>query len=161
MGRTPIPLQLIKGHLTNKEKKERAAKEKNINDKLRKDKIRPPTWLDAEAKKAFRQIVEQLKETEILTNLDVTALATYCDLHSRRLRLLADVRENGHTLTNTNSRGGTTYIQNPALTSLNSTIKLMQVYESKFGFTVFDRTKITLKDTIPDEKNEVEDMFNV
>jgi P27 family predicted phage terminase small subunit len=161
MGRNPKPLHLIQGHLTKKEKEKRAVKEQTLNSSLKRDDLNPPEWLDEEGKKLFRYIVDQYEASEMLTNLDVLALATYCDLHSRRLQLLKEVREKGTTLKNKNSRGGVTYIQNPALTALNSTIKLLQTYEARFGFTIFDRTKIALKDEKPEEKDELEQYFGI
>ncbi|ALA41354.1 MULTISPECIES: phage terminase small subunit P27 family [Paenibacillus] len=159
MGRNPKPLHLIEGHLTKKQKFDREEKEQKINNRLKRDKIRPPTWLGKKAKSMFREFVKQLEETELLTNLDVNALAQYCDLHERMLELRQEVDEKGYTLINENSRGGITYVTNPALTSLNATIKLMQAYEAKFGFTVYDRTKIALKDEKPQEQDPVGKRF--
>lgn len=159
MGRNPKPLHQVKGHLTKKQKLEREEKEQKVSNRLRRDRIRPPTWLNDKAKKMFRDMVKQLEDTELLTNLDVNGLAQYCDLHARMLELRTEVEEKGYTLVNENSRGGTTYVTNPALTALNSTIKLLQAYESKFGLTVYDRTKIALKDEKPKESDPVSDRF--
>ncbi|MCE5168515.1 phage terminase small subunit P27 family [Paenibacillus profundus] len=159
MGRNPKPLHLIQGNLTKRQRMEREEKEQEMNSRLKRDKIRPPTWLDDQAKKMFRHLVKQLEETELLTNLDVNGLAHYCDLHSRMLGLRKEVEENGYTFVNKNSRGGITYVTNPALTALNSTIKLLQAYESKFGFTIYDRTKIALKDEKPKEQDSIGKRF--
>lgn len=161
MGRTPIPLQVLAGkHLTKKEKEQRAKKEQRVNLGLKNDKLKTPTWLGREGKKMFRFIIEQYQDTEMLTNLDVNAVATYSDLHERKLQLLEEVRENGSTLVNVNSRGGKTYVQNPALTALNATIKLMQNYESKLGLTLLDRTKLVINaPEKPKEPTELEKRF--
>lgn len=159
LGRNPKPLQSIKGNLTKKQKFDREEKEQKVSNRLRRDRIRPPTWLNDKAKKMFRELVKQLEDTELLTNLDVNGLAQYCDLHFRMLELRLEVEEKGYTLANRNSRGGVTYVANPALTALNSTIKLLQAYEGKFGLTVYDRTKIALKDEKPKESDPVTDRF--
>lgn len=157
MPRNPVPLQLLKGTITKEERERRAEKEQKINEMLKSDQVQPPEWLDNEGRKYFLYIVEQFEDSKMLTNLDVNALATYCDLHSRRLSLLQEVREKGSVLKNKNSRGGVTHVQNPALTALNTTIKLLQQYESKFGLTVFDRTKIALKEQEEQSKKLTEE----
>ncbi|ASS64668.1 phage terminase small subunit P27 family [Paenibacillus sp. RUD330] len=155
MSRPKKPVDQVEGNITKEEREKRRELEEKMNSRLGRDKIRPPTWLDDEGKKMFRHLVKQMEKTELLTNLDVTALATYCDLHARRLVLLEDVRQNGTRFVNSNSRGGVTHVANPALTQLNTTIKLLKAYEASFGFTVYDRTRIALKD----EKAEEEDEF--
>ncbi|MEY9097012.1 phage terminase small subunit P27 family [Paenibacillus sp. RC84] len=158
-GRNPKPLHLVKGHLTNQQKAQREEKEQQVNNRLRRDAIKPPAWLGPKAKKMFRDFTKQLEDTELLTNLDVNGLAQYCDLYCRMLELRQEVEEKGYTLVNMNSRGGLTYITNPALTAMNSTIKLIQTYEAKFGFTVFDRTRIALRDDKPKEQDAIGKRF--
>ena len=159
MPRNPVPLHLTKKHLTKAEIASRQSREQNLHQRLKRDKIRAPDWLDTEAIKLFRYIVKEYDAAEMLTNLDVNALATYCDLHSRRLQLLEDVRTHGTSLVNQNARGDTITTVNPALTSLNTTIKLLQSYEGRFGFTIFDRTKIALKDEKPEEADAFKRTF--
>ncbi|WP_342419851.1 phage terminase small subunit P27 family [Paenibacillus sp. FSL H8-0168] len=159
MARSPKPLKLVEGHLTKKQRTEREEKEQEINSRLNRDKIKPPPWLATKGKTMFRELVKQMENTELLTNLDVNGLAQYCDLHLRMLGLREEVAAKGYTLENKNSRGGTTFVTNPALTALNQTIKLMQAYESKFGLTVYDRTKIALKDEKPKEQDNIGKRF--
>lgn len=155
MGRNPKPIDQVKGHRTKDEIADRKEKEEALNSRLSRDKIKPPTWLSKEGKSFFKKLVVEFEHSELLTNLDVNALAVYCDAYCRMLDLRKDVEANGRTLTNHNSSGGKTFVANPSLTALNATIKTLQSYESKFGLTVYDRTRIALSDSKPEEDDEV------
>lgn len=96
----------------------------------------------------------------MLTNLDVYALARYCALHSRYLELEEEVREKGYMLEN-NSRGGLTCITNPTLTALNTTIKLLQSYEDRFGFHLIGRIRLTIRDDKPPENDPFKKRFGL
>ncbi|GED53528.1 phage terminase small subunit P27 family [Brevibacillus borstelensis] len=71
----PVALILLKGnkHLTKKEIEER--KEQEI--KAPADKIRAPSYLPKELKKEFKKISDELVRIEIMSNLDVDALARF------------------------------------------------------------------------------------
>jgi P27 family predicted phage terminase small subunit len=73
--RQPVELLLIKGkkHLTKQEIEERKAKEV----KAPSDKVRPPSYLPPDLKKEFNKIAKELVRIEIMTNLDVDALARF------------------------------------------------------------------------------------
>ncbi|PFV26776.1 phage terminase small subunit P27 family, partial [Bacillus cereus] len=73
----PIHLHLLEGNtnrLTKDEIEQRLKAEKQLQAK--KDKVKPPTWLDSIAKKEFRRIAGELLELDVITNIDVNALAT-------------------------------------------------------------------------------------
>ena len=85
MGRKakPIHLHILEGNtnrLTKEEMKQRLESEKRW--KAKSDKVRPPTWLDSVAKKEFKRIAGELLELEVMTNIDVNALALYCDAYA-------------------------------------------------------------------------------
>lgn len=162
MGRATKPLSLVKAnHLTNDEKEKRKKQEEKVNSKLKSDKLKPPSWLCKDGKKLFKYYVEEFKDLEILKNVDINGLATYCDLHITRLKLKKDVEENGVRFTQTNSKGGETHVTNPSQTQLNQTIKLMQSYESKYGLTPVDRMKLSFDDEENKEPSEVEKKYDV
>lgn len=71
----PIELVLLKGkkHLSKKEIETRKKEE----IKAPKDKIKPPSYLTKELKKEFTTIAKELERIDILTNLDVDALARF------------------------------------------------------------------------------------
>jgi P27 family predicted phage terminase small subunit len=81
--RQPTDLLLVKGkkHLT----KEEIEKRKSSEVKAPADKVRAPSYLPDELKKEFRKIAKELLDIEIMTNLDVDALARF--IISRKMYL--------------------------------------------------------------------------
>ncbi|PFV32440.1 P27 family phage terminase small subunit, partial [Bacillus cereus] len=82
MGRKakPIHLHLLEGNtsrLTKEEIEQRLEAEQRLQAK--KDKVIPPEWLAPVAKEEFERIANELLELDVITNIDVNALATYCD----------------------------------------------------------------------------------
>ena len=72
-ARQPTDLIIAKGkkHLTKAEIEERKAAE----IKAPSDNVKPPSYLSKQQKKEFREIVKQLLEINLVTNLDCEALA--------------------------------------------------------------------------------------
>lgn len=78
MAKAAKPIEMQSKHLTKKEiaeRKEQEDKLKGNNDLVYK----PPTYLSREEKKIYKFLVEQLRETGILNNLDITILETTVD----------------------------------------------------------------------------------
>lgn len=73
--RQPTDLLLIKGkkHLTKREIEDRKSKEV----KAESDKVKPPAYLPKELKREFKKIADELLRINIMTNLDVDALARF------------------------------------------------------------------------------------
>lgn len=71
--RQPIALVQAKGkkHLTKAEIAERERTEV----KAPSDRVTPPSYLTATQKKAFRKTVKELRAIDLISNLDVEALA--------------------------------------------------------------------------------------
>ncbi|WP_133016920.1 phage terminase small subunit P27 family [Clostridium cuniculi] len=76
-GRKKEPIELIKAkgrkHLTKEEIKNRTLTEIVAPA----DNIIPPDWLNEELKETFIKYAKQLEELDIISNLDVEALARY------------------------------------------------------------------------------------
>lgn len=73
MGRTAKSVGVTSKHLTKDEKKEREDIEKSI--KGSDDKLVAPDYLTDEQKELFYFIIDELKESNILGNLDVFVLS--------------------------------------------------------------------------------------
>lgn len=70
-------------HMTSDEKNSRLDGEEKLRGKS--DKLRPPAYLTAAQKKIFRYIVSNLKESNILGNLDIYVL-TECSICIDRMQ---------------------------------------------------------------------------
>jgi phage terminase small subunit len=67
---------------------------------------------DNEAKRCFKIIKGELENEAI--SIDQEMLVTFCNLRSQKIELEKEVKENGYTATNENSRGGKTYQIHPS-----------------------------------------------
>jgi P27 family predicted phage terminase small subunit len=141
----PIQLHLLQGNknrLTKKEIEERQQAEGRLKPKA--DKVKPPSWLDTVAKKEFRRIVSELEEIELITNVDVVALATYCDAYSDYVKCCKLIAEEGLMVEYTNKAAETNKVPHPLLTKKKQLHEQMKSLATEFGFTPAARAKIAI-----------------
>jgi P27 family predicted phage terminase small subunit len=160
MGRNakPIKLHLLEGNknrLTKKEVEQRLEAEKKLQPK--KDKIKPPTWLDSIAKKEFKRIAGELMELDLLTNVDVNALAAYCDAYSDYIKCTKIIQEEGLMVEYTNKAAETNKVPHPLLTKKKQLHEQMKSLAAEFGLTPVARAKLAMpkqekKEPTPEEK---------
>ncbi len=82
MPRPPKPTSVIKfegnrAHKTKAELAERERREASLRPPI--DNVNPPEWLGKIGKREWASIIDGLKQLELVTDLDVTTLAIYCD----------------------------------------------------------------------------------
>lgn len=87
--RQPIALVQAKGkkHLTKAEIALREAQELHPDA----DKVAPPSWLNKNQKKRFKELAAQLIELKIMTNLDCEALARLCKAESDYIAMTQEI----------------------------------------------------------------------
>ncbi len=85
-----------KKHLTKAQIEERQAAEAALS--FGKDKVKPPTWLSKVAKKEFRKLAKELLEADLITNVDVVALACYCDAYANYIACAKIIEKEGLTV---------------------------------------------------------------
>ncbi|PEO41792.1 phage terminase small subunit P27 family, partial [Bacillus toyonensis] len=113
----PINLQVLEGNpnrLTKAEIERRLDAEKQLQAK--KDKVIPPKWLAPVAKEEFERIANELLELDVITNIDVNALATYCDAYSDYVGCTKIIQEEGLLVEYTNKAAETNKVPHPLLT---------------------------------------------
>lgn len=161
MGRKSQPVSLIafKGgkHLTKSEFEERQAAEQKIKPKA--NRIRPPTWLIEPALGEFKRIVKEMKELDVLTNVDVNVLAVYCDAVADYQECAMIIQTEGISMDYTNNDGHTNRVPHPLLSKkkqLSEQIKSMAV---ELGLTPSARSKLTLPKTPPKVETEFDKRF--
>lgn len=161
MGRNakPIELLLIQGkkHLTKNEIEQRQQAEKKF--KPRSNNIKPPSWLDDLARKEFKRIVKELQEIELITNVDVNALAAYCDAYSDYVSCTRIIQEEGLMVEYTNKAAETNKVPHPLLTKKKQLHEQMKSLATEFGLTPSSRAKIALPKQEEKEKTEEEKLF--
>jgi P27 family predicted phage terminase small subunit len=157
MGRNAKPIQLHlvdkKKHLTKAEIDQRL--ENEIKPKT--DKIRCPSWLDKVARSKWNSLVKELKELDLMTNIDIDALATYCDAYSQYVECTAIIREEGLMVEYTNKAAETNKVPHPLLTKKVQLHNQMRSLANEFGLTPASRAKLAM----PKKEKEVDPFGDV
>ena len=158
----PIHLHLLEGNtnrLTKEEIDQRLAAEKKLQAK--KDKVKPPTWLDSVAKREFKRIAGELLDLDVITNIDVNALARYCDAYSDYVESTKIVREEGLMVEYTNKAAETNKVAHPLLTKKKQFHEQMKALEVELGLTPSARAKIVIPNIKQGPKTNIEKEFDV
>jgi P27 family predicted phage terminase small subunit len=99
-----------------------------------------PSHLSDDAKKEWRRVAKELYGLGLLTSIDRTALAAYCETFVTWCDALAKCREMGMIVKTTNGNA----IQNPYLSVASQAEKRMRGWLSEFGMTPSSRTRISV-----------------
>ncbi|WP_435817046.1 phage terminase small subunit P27 family [Brevibacillus nitrificans] len=132
----PVGMHLINGNqsrLTKKEIDQRQEAEERLKPK--KNKVKPPSWLDKVAKAEFNRLAKELAELELVTNIDVNALATYCDAYSDYVQCTKIIQDEGLVVEHTNKAGETNSVPHPLLTKKKQLHDQMRSLAIEFGLT--------------------------
>lgn len=142
-GRKPKPtaLKALEG---NPGKRDLNQKE----PKPEKKAPRCPTWLEPEAKKEWRRMVNQLEQLGILTEVDMAAFAGYCQAYARWKEAEEFITKHG-TIVKTPSGY---WQQVPQVSIAQSYLKIMNRFCEQFGLTPSSRTRI-----VADKPSDAED----
>lgn len=142
-GRKAKPLAVNKKNLTKAEKKKREAAEKLLQ--FNNDCIRPPDWLDGEiAIEEWIRVTKELKEKNLITNVDISALALGCDALQLCLDAKKEISKYGQTYIVYDREGNRVMKKNPSITIHQDYAKLYKSFCSEFGLTPSARIRLTL-----------------
>lgn len=160
-GKGPQPLatviQLIKGDPGHRAKAKLKGKEPRPPSSTN---IKPPSFLDAEAKKEYNRITNMLGDMEamgqkLLTDADITALASHCQNYSDYISACKDVKKRGQIIFayDDNGKVKSSY-KNESVDIKLKTMALHLKSCSLFGFDPSSRSKISVikTDTVKKRK---------
>ena len=155
-----IGLHVVEGNKSNLTKEE-IEKRKKAEKKLtpNADDIKRPKWLkhDKIAQREWRKIVPELKRLGLLTNIDTTALAMYCEAVSEYVTAVQEIREQGATIQYTNAKGHTNTIENPAIQVKKKNYQVIKDMLKEFGLTPSARASLAIN--IKEDDQESDDEF--
>jgi P27 family predicted phage terminase small subunit len=164
MGRQRQPVALLeykgKKNLTKKEIAERKSQEV----KAPTDKVKPPTYLPRDLKREFKKIAEDLMKLEIMTNLDVDALARF--LLARKMYLevtdsLLGMKPMIEEMKDEEPTG--TFITNNEYSNLlinqDKLFKQCRSAASDLGLTIASRCKLVVPKTEPKNQSAAQQRF--
>jgi P27 family predicted phage terminase small subunit len=116
-----------------------------------------PIWLEHEAKKEWRRMSKTLEAIGVLTQVDATAFAGYCQAYARWREAEEFLSKHG-TIFKTPSG----YIQQVPQVSIAQTyLKIMKDFCSEFGLTPAARSRISLSTTTGTSNDPMEEMLKV
>ena len=151
MGKPRKPLDMQKGNLTvvtKERRKGEEAKAKTGTDQLRS----PPAWLiNKEAKKEWRRIIKELKEIELVGNLDRNNLGGYCNAFANYLQVTELLKNQDYYLER-ETRTGTIIVKNPLVDIQKSYAEEMRRFAALCGLTMDSRLKAAAVKTETEEQ---------
>lgn len=151
----PIDLHLIKGNsnrLTKEQIEQRKEAEERIKPKA--DNINPPSWLKDKAKTEFNRLTKELSQIDLVTNVDIDALALYCDAYVDYIECSDIISKEGLMIEHTNKAGAENIVPHPLMTKKKQLFDQMKSLANEFGLTPGARAKIAIP-----KKEEKKDPF--
>lgn len=100
-----------------------------------------PNHLSKEALIEWGRISGQLYRLGLLANIDMAALAAYCQAYGRWVEAELAIKKNGLTIETSNLN----VIQNPEVGIANKAMELMHKYLTEFGMTPASRARVSAK----------------
>lgn len=128
-GKKPLPtdLKIVKGT-------DRPDRINKNEPKPAADNIKPPRGLSAEARKQWRVISKQLIDAGMITNIDVSALAMYCETYVIWRKEIDYIHEHGTMLGDKRS---------PRLINAEHAFDKLKAMLVEFGMTPSSRTRVS------------------
>ncbi len=120
--------------------------------KPKADAIKMPDHLSDGAKKCWAIVSKQLREAEVLTNLDTHALAMYCEVFARWQTANQSLAKYGPVI---KAPSGFP-VQSPYLQISNKSFDQMKALLVEFGMTPSSRTKVS---TVAPEEEDAASAF--
>lgn len=152
----PMPRKTTKLNRRHMAKDERLGREvAEKQNKLPRDGLDPPDWLDLEAKKEFTRVVNEAARIDLLDNLDLSVLAVYADAWSNFIALRDRLQKEGNVIDVYGSQGNRIPKVNPALTAQEMYVKRIMTASAKLGLATTDRLKLI----VPQQPEKKENKF--
>jgi P27 family predicted phage terminase small subunit len=121
-------------------------------------KLKCPDWLDDEAKKEWKRILNEITGNIDLSKLDVKALEGYCQSYSKWKQCEETLQKEGYTFITGNG-----YVQQrPEIAISNKAMSDMRAWSKELGFTPAARARINKNNNSSgeDEDKEMDDMIS-
>ena len=100
----------------------------------------PPEHISAVAKEEWNRISSELYSLKLLSNIDRSALAAYCQAYARWVDAEKTIGEKGLLIKTTNGN----VIQSPLVGIANTSLQIMHKFLVEFGMTPSSRSRITV-----------------
>lgn len=140
MARQRKPVEMQKGNLTVLQQEKKRLEEEYV--RTGKNQLNtPPIWLiDDIAKKEFKRIVKELKEINVVGNLDLNNLGAYCNAFSNYIHVTEQLNGQDYYVVR-ETRTGTIVVKNPLVDIQTNYASEMRKFASLCGMTIDSRLK--------------------
>lgn len=159
MPRPKKPIDMQKAHNSIVEKQKKKQEEQYVitgNDQLKT----APKWLINDvAKKEWRRIVKELKQIEIVGNLDYANLAGYCNAYANYIKATEILKDQDYYIER-ETRTGNIVVKNPMVDIQTTYAAEMRKFASLCGLTIDSRLKAAVTKRNK-EDIEIEKKFGV
>lgn len=157
MGRARKPLSEQAGNLT-REIRARKTAEESMAKTGNAHFLKPPKWLiNAVAVKEYRRLVKELKNLDMLGNLDTNALGSYCNAFAKYLEVTEELKTAPMTVLN----GSGTPVENPLFALQMKYSKEMRDTGRLCGLTIDSRLKFASTKLDRIEENITEEFGDI
>ena len=116
-----------------------------------------PAFLDSSAKKEWKRVSKELIEIGILTSVDRSILASYCDAYSRWAQATEELNElrkaKGKSVLVVGTKTGYP-MQNPLIGIINTAADQMRKFGAELGLSPSSRTRLSV-----DQPSKEQDQF--
>ena len=148
--RTPTKLKILRGTF----RKDRAPK-REPNPRSTKRVPAPPSYLGTVAKAEWRAVAAELHRQGLLTRVDRSVLASYCQMHAREQACGKVVDEMGTTFMTEKGY----VVQRPEVAMEQKYAALKKQFAAEFGFTPSSRSRIEVPEQPLDDDPAERFMF--
>lgn len=142
---TPTVLKILRGNPGRRPLPKNEPKPDPISPKC-------PSWLDKDAKKEWKRIVPELEKLGLITIIDGTALAGYCQGYSLFKQATEVIRDNGLTCEYINKNGAKNTRKRPEVDIAFQSFQVIKAFCAEFGLTPSARGRMTM----PGKKEEAD-----
>lgn len=113
---------------------------------------RCPAWLEEDAKKEWKRMGKILEQIGLLTEMDMTAFAGYCQAYARWKEAEEFITQHGTIIRTPNG-----YLQQvPQVSIAQTNLKIMLKFCEQFGLTPSARSRIAAGEGSADPTDEME-----
>ena len=154
-GRKPTPtnLKVLHGNPGKRPLPENEPKPEPIAPKC-------PTWLHKDAKKEWKRIAPQLEKLGLLTQVDMAALAGYCESWAQYKRSIEFIHKHGEVYPIKDDEGRVKYLQQvPQVSIANKALQQVRAFCAEFGMTPSARGRMSVPGA-EDKEDEMESLLN-
>ena len=116
-----------------------------------------PKWLDDEAKKEWRRLSKQMEQMGILTEVDMTAFAGYCQAYARWKEAEEFISKHGAIVKTPSGY----WQQVPQVAIAHKYLAIMKNFCQEFGLTPSSRSRIAAESNIDTSDDMMENLLSL